>query len=253
MQVTVIKERNLSNLWFRVLEELIISEHTRVWTVEGEVGEEGDTDSRSHVGSGSFVGNKRLELEFAVLHVTHPGDRPLVPSLPPHIPPPTDMEYVNWYYTNYLIGDNVGENETYTYGSRIVPQLEPVIEKFSYGVGTNQCTIAVAKPWDIYLPDPPCLRTIDLRIYPNDEPRTLHMFLYFRSWAAWAGLPSNLAALRLLQEHLSECIGVLPGEIVATSKGLHLYEEEWTSAFNRTGEGHRTEELMKTLRRGSDG
>jgi thymidylate synthase len=53
---------------------------------------------------------------------------------------------------------------------------------------------------------------------------------YFRSWDLWAGFPSNLAAIQLLKEYMAGEIGVKDGELVAMSKGLHLYEYAWDLA-----------------------
>jgi thymidylate synthase len=58
----------------------------------------------------------------------------------------------------------------------------------------------------------------------------LNFVVYFRSWDLWAGFPSNLAAIQLLKEYMSSEIGVEDGEIVAMSKGLHLYEYSWELA-----------------------
>jgi thymidylate synthase len=85
-------------------------------------------------------------------------------------------------------------------------------------------------PSDIKLVDPPCLRIIDTRIRYGK----LHFMIYFRSWDLWAGLPSNLAGLQLLKEYMASEIGVEDGEIIACSKGLHLYEYVWEFAQTRT-------------------
>jgi thymidylate synthase len=223
----------LSEAWFRCIEEVLA--RGRIWTVEGKKGDEskGDLDDRSHIGSGSFVGQKRWEFDHVRVHIFDPGARPLIPDVPEGIPAPTDMDYVERYYRRYLIGTEREGAETYTYGERIQPQIETVIDKFlKGGWGSNQCCIAVARPEDILLPDPPCLREIDFRVYPEDalrehEEQALHMTVYFRSWDIWGGLPSNLAALRLLQEDMASTMGIPAGEIIALSKGAHLYDQAW--------------------------
>ncbi|MQY73647.1 MAG: thymidylate synthase, partial [Dehalococcoidia bacterium] len=58
----------------------------------------------------------------------------------------------------------------------------------------------------------------------------LNFVVYFRSWDLWAGFPSNLAAIQLLKEYMASEIGVEDGEIIAMSKGLHLYEYSWELA-----------------------
>jgi thymidylate synthase len=237
-----VKATTLNEAWFRCIE--LVLENGRIWTVEGKKGDEkkGDTDDRSHIGSGSFVGSKRWEFDHVRVHITDPGCRPLVPDVPAGVPAPTDMEYVERYYQRYLVGTEREGTETYTYGERIQPQLEPIVDKFTKGGpggtpswGSNQCTIAIAKPEDILLPDPPCLRELDFRVYPEaalseHEEQALHMTAYFRSWDLWGGFPSNLAALRLLQEDMAAAMGIPAGEIIGISKGLHLYEQSWDVA-----------------------
>jgi len=94
------------------------------------------------------------------------------------------------------------------------------------GYNTNQAFMAVGDSHSIFLSDPPCLRGIDTRIRDN----TLHFFVYFRSWDLWAGFPSNLAAIQLLKEYIASEIGVDDGELIAISKGLHLYQYSWELA-----------------------
>ncbi|GEM_PF-27494 len=98
------------------------------------------------------------------------------------------------------------------------------------GFGTNQETIEIGMPPDITLQDPPCLRLIDTRIRYGK----LHFIIYFRSWDLWSGFPSNLAGLQLVKKFMADEIGVADGEIVALSKGLHLYKYVWELAEART-------------------
>jgi thymidylate synthase len=91
--------------------------------------------------------------------------------------------------------------------------------------------MAVGDASSIDLADPPCLRAIDTRI----RDQRLHFFVYFRSWDLWAGFPSNLAAIQLLKEYMASEIGVNDGELIAMSKGLHLYEYSWELARTTAG------------------
>ena len=45
-----------------------------------------------------------------------------------------------------------------------------------------------------------------------------------------AGFPSNLAAIQLLKEYMASEIGAEDGDLLAVSKGLHLYEYSWDLA-----------------------
>jgi len=76
-----------------------------------------------------------------------------------------------------------------------------------------------------------CLRHIDTRIKNNQ----LHFFIYVRSWDCWNGLPANLAGFQILKEYMASEIGVEDGEIIASSKGLHIYDYVWNLAELRCG------------------
>ena len=99
------------------------------------------------------------------------------------------------------------------------------------GFNTNQGYMTVGDPKSIYLTDPPCLRGIDTRVRYGK----LHFVAYFRSWDLWAGFPSNLAAMQLLKEYMAQEIGVEDGEMMAVSKGMHLYEYSWELARTAAG------------------
>ncbi|PIQ89232.1 MAG: hypothetical protein COV72_04140, partial [Candidatus Omnitrophica bacterium CG11_big_fil_rev_8_21_14_0_20_42_13] len=69
----------------------------------------------------------------------------------------------------------------------------------------------------------------------------LHFILYFRSWDLWGGFPSNCGGLQLVKNYMAEEIGVGDGEIIAVSKGLHLYDYSWELAKIRTNKFDRKE------------
>ncbi len=185
---------------------------------------------------GSFKGHKRRELDFVTVVVASPANRPIVPEIPKAIeadvPTPTSMEYVN-RYLQYLATPLKESSEEYTYGERLTGsfnQIEEVIRMYrEEGYGTNQACMEIGMPGDIGLSDPPCLRLVDTRVRYG----RLHFVVYFRSWDLWAGFPSNLAALQLVKEYMAGQIGVGDGEIVACSKGLHLYDYQFEWAQRR--------------------
>lgn len=175
---------------------------------------------------GSYTGQHRKELDFVVVHILHPGTRPLVPDVPQGVPPPTSTEYIEAYLP-YLMTAHRKEGEQYTYGQYLETQIAEVIRMYREdGYNTNQAYMAVGDEKSISLSDPPCLRGIDTRIRDGK----LHFIAYFRSWDLWAGFPSNLAAIQLLKEYMASEIGVADGEVIASSKGLHLYEYSWELA-----------------------
>ena len=208
MKISVIEARDLSEAWFLCLRKTLTEGHD--YKIE----------------RGSYAGEQRRELDFIIVRVMNPGTRPLVPDVPQGVPAPTTMEYVESYLP-YLMTAHKAEGEQYTYGQYLEKQIAEVIKMYKEdGYNTNQAFMAVGDSQSIYLSDPPCLRAIDTRILDN----TLHFVVYFRSWDLWAGFPSNLAAIQLLKEYMSSEIGVADGELIATSKGLHLYEYSWELA-----------------------
>jgi len=208
MRISLLEARDLPEAWFLCLRETLAK--GREYVIE----------------RGSNVGHRRKELDFIVLQVKHPGRRPIVPDVPQGVPAPSSMDYVE-NYVQYLLTSFKADNEQYTYGEDLEQQIPEVIRMYREdGHDTNQGFMAVGSRNSIQLPDPPCLRGIDTRV----ENGRLHFIVYFRSWDLWAGFPSNLAGFQLLKEYMANEIGVEDGELMALSKGLHLYDYTWDLA-----------------------
>jgi thymidylate synthase len=208
LKITQIEARDLAEAWFLCLRHTLTEGH------------------EYKIDRGSYKGQRRKELDFVAVQIMNPATRPLVPSTPQGVPPPTSMEYIEEYLP-YLMTAHRREGEQYTYGQYLEEQIPKVIEMYKNdGYETNQAFMAVGSKESITQDDPPCLRAIDTRIRDNK----LKFVVYFRSWDLWAGFPSNLAAIQLLKEYMASEIGVEDGEILALSKGLHLYEYSWELA-----------------------
>jgi len=213
MEIATIEARDLPEAWFLCLRKTL-------------------TQGREYnIDRGSNVGHKRKELDFIVLQVQHPNIRPLIPDVPPGVPPPSSIDYVEGYL-QYLITSFKADTEQYTYGEDLESQIPEIIRIYQAdGHNTNQGFMAVGSRESIKLPDPPCLRGIDTRVMDGK----LHFILYFRSWDLWAGFPSNLAGIQMLKEYVANEIGVEDGELIALSKGLHLYDYTWDLARTSAG------------------
>jgi len=209
-----IEARDLPDLWFQSVHSIITNGH------------------KYKVDRGSFEGQERLEFDYVTMHIKYPGIRPLLPDIPVSlgIPNPVAEGYLEEYLP-YLMTSEKQPNEDYTYGQYLEPQIAEVIRMYKEdGHGTNQAYMTVGDPDSINLKDPPCLRGIDTRVRYGK----LHFMVYFRSWDLWGGLPANLGAIQMLKEYMAEEIGVKDGEIIAASKGLHLYDYIWELAKLRT-------------------
>lgn len=240
MNIQHIEARDLGDAWFQCLYRII--EQGTVFKID----------------RGSYAGQKRLEFDWITIHIKNPGARPLLPQIESHynIPNPVADDYLDEYLP-YLMTGELKEGESYTYGSRmnkapipyswellgkkdIVVQEEEIWESkkilengvflsqvelliWTYknkGHRNNQMILQVGQPIDMLLQDPPCLRHIDTRIQDGK----LHFYPYFRSWDLWGGFPANLAGIQIMKEYIAAEIGVEDGEIIASSKGLHLYD-----------------------------
>ena len=214
MILEFIEARDLPDAWFQCIYRLL--EKGREYIID----------------RGSYKGQKRLEFDYSTIHIKYPDVRPLLPDIPPSlgIPNPVADGYLEEYLP-YLMTSTKQSGEDYTYGQYLEPQIEEVIRMYKNdGFETNQAYMTVGDPESIYLNDPPCLRGIDTRIMD----KKLHFIVYFRSWDLWNGFPANLGAIQLLKEYMSSSIGVKDGEIIASSKGLHLYDYVWELAELRT-------------------
>jgi len=210
LQLVDVHARDLPDAWFQCVYEIL--ERGRRYTVE----------------RGSYEGQQRLEFDYITVQIRFPSTRPLLPTIPAQlgIPDPVESGYLEEYLP-YLMTSEKHPNEDYTYGSYLEPQINEVIRMYREdGHNTNQAYMTVGEPKAIYLKDPPCLRGVDTRIHQGK----LHFMVYFRSWDLWNGFPANLGALQMLKEYMADAIGVADGEIIAASKGLHLYDYVWELA-----------------------
>lgn len=246
LNIQHITARDLGDAWFQLLFKAL--EEGSVFTID----------------RGSYAGKKRLEFDYITIQIKYPNVRPLLPQIEHHfgIPNPVADDYLDDYIP-YLMTGELKEGEAYTYGQRLTkyPVEYPILKTNQYpwndillkeidelieegilfreedvfflnqielliwtyknkGYRNNQMVLQVAHPTDMLLQDPPCLRHIDTRIQDNK----LHFYPYFRSWDGYSGFPANLGGIQLLKEYVSESIGIVDGEMIASSKGLHIYD-----------------------------
>lgn len=224
LKITKIEAITIPDLWFQAVYNIL------------------EAGKRYKISKGSFEGETRLEYDYFIGHIFRPFEEPLIPKIPSsyNIPDPVSEEYVV-QYLEYLMTGKKEANEDYTYGDRLTnvtfkegirSQIDEAIRLYkNFGHKNNQIVLQVAKPSDMGLLDPPCLRHIDTKIKGN----SLHFFVYFRSWDLWSGLPANLAAIQTLKNYMAEEIGVEDGEMIVESKGLHLYGYTEDLARKRCG------------------
>lgn len=175
---------------------------------------------------GSYEGQRRLQLAQLSLFIRQPGELPM--DIGWEGKPLSSRDGIAQYFQDYLLSEEIRPNEQYTYGRRIVPRLHEIIKMLMSTPHTNQACISVAKPDDVLLEDPPCLRSLAWNIVDGK----LQMTSYWRSWDLYTGLPTNLGGLQLLNEYVSGFADIPAGPQWAVSNGAHLYEYCW-EAFGR--------------------
>ena len=220
MKIVNIEAVDIPDFWFQAISNLL------------------DYGYKYVVQKGSFEGETRLEFDYLVGYIKHPYTQPydlMLPQIPHHlgIPNPVANGYIEDYLP-YLMTDIVKDGEEYTYGQRLVNSYVPGnLLKFSCNIdqikhfikilketpNTNQAILQIAQPSDCLLSDPPCLRSIKLRIKDNQ----LIVYPYFRSNDLFSGTPANLAAIAVLQKYLADEIGVESGPMIYSSDGAHIY------------------------------
>jgi thymidylate synthase len=221
LQPLVIHAKTISEAWFQILYNIL------------------DRSYLQPIQRGSFEKEQvRYQLPSLTVFIEKPWED-MVPEIPPHlgIPSPTNMEFIEEYFVEYLMNPELAPNETYRYSSRIhypMPkggtQLERVIQILKETPLTNQAVIEVGTPEDYDTCygkdgklDPPCLRIIDFKVIPVEGKLLLTVSVYFSSWDLWTGFPTNLGGIELLKQYVAMEAGLENGPMYAYSSGAHIY------------------------------
>lgn len=183
------------------------------------------------VQQGSYEGQMRMQLARLSLFIGLPGELPMDISWQGKAL--SSRDGIQQYYENYIISETIRANEQYTYGRRIVPELPQIVFMLINTPNTNQACLSVARPEDVHLKDPPCLRSLAWNVVEGK----LQMTSYWRSWDLYTGLPTNLGGLQLLNEYVAGFAGIPAGPQWAISNGAHLYEYCWPEFIDELEEG----------------
>lgn len=170
---------------------------------------------------GSYEGQRRKQLDQLAFIIKQPDTRPLGINYKGMAV--SDDASIQRYFEDYLINPELATDEQYSYASRISPYLEIVANMLQETPDTNQTTIEVGQPEDIYLKDPPCLRVLSWKVTPAG----LQLSSFWRSWDLYVALPTNLGGLQLLNELMAEWAEIPVGPLVCYSDGGHIYDHCW--------------------------
>lgn len=103
MKHEFIEANTLEDAWFLTLYRMI--DEGRVFKID----------------RGSFAGQKRLEFDYVTIQIKNPSKGNLIPKIPEsyNIDNPVVDGYCEEYSQKYLMGHELADNESYTYGQRI--------------------------------------------------------------------------------------------------------------------------------------
>lgn len=179
--------------------------------------------------------------------------------------PCTDDDAFN-YFANYLMDAKLAPNEHYKYASFIkggnelceTRQIDWIINHLKEQPQNEHCYCTIGNPEDLLNYDKPykycskcekwfgtnykkcaycggelksfeekrgttcCLRGLDFKIIDG----YLFTHVVYRSWALFSGWGLNMAGFTLLNQYMAQEIGVNPGPLAFSSKGLHCYDFE---------------------------
>lgn len=122
----------------------------------------------------------------------------------------------------------VAGNWPYTYHNRMIEQLIEVVELLKIDPYTRRASIAIRRPQDTSMDDPPCLQLIHFLINDN----CLDCYVTFRSNDAVKAFFMNAFALIDIQRIVAEVLGVKVGRYIHTADSFHAYEADWPKLKN---------------------
>lgn len=221
MKPTVILAKDLNDLWFESIKACFNPLQAKKYKID----------------EGSFVGQNRYQLYSYFGIVEYPETRPLSPIMPEGVTATTTDDYIEQYFSEYIMSPEKAINEEYSYGEFIFTHVNGIIRMLRETPNTNQAVINIGESiirngkelknnkWmDTVVPkiyeNPPCLRTITWQHHKGK----LSISVFFRSWDVFAGLPTNLGGMQLLNEYIAMECGYETGQMYVYSSGAHCYE-----------------------------
>lgn len=163
-----LKCSTVNDVWYQLLRKCL------------EIDEEGNFKNAYPTGiiqKGSFeFGQSRLQFPGIAIEIEFP-DKDYCVIMPNGLEniAPTTMEKIENYFHNYIIGNVIPKETTYTYGSRLneYDGIWDIIEMLKETPVTNQAVCEIGKPGDHKnckgkdgKNDPPCLRVVDFKVVP---------------------------------------------------------------------------------------
>jgi len=167
--------RDLPDLWFQAVNDIL------------------DVGRRFEIHRGSYEGQTRLEYDYFIGHVRHPGHGSFTPEILPQIPPaigipnPVEFDYVyggDGYersYVEYVMGSIKNPNESYTYGERLTRHRLGTVDELHTKEGTPVWELSpeIFVQEDVIWNDPRVIIEEDGVFYLNQVELTIKTYMLF--------------------------------------------------------------------------
>jgi len=175
---------------------------------------------------GSFEGSCRKQLDMAMIKICFPYDSNhdnMINAIPEGstVPNPVDNDFLEGYIYDLLFNTKK-DNEEYSYGERLSNQIDTAIKILKRDPYTNQVVFQVARPSDIELNHPPCLREMELKVVNGK----LNGYITFRSNDIFNAYLANIASLAVIKDIVAYGAELDDGCMYYTSSGAHIYDHQ---------------------------
>lgn len=169
---------------------------------------------RQDIQRGSFEGTEtfRMQAKPLMIEISDPSNFV-------YLPKSVTVGMIEKYYAQYVMSDEVQENEEYSYGERIHSQLTESFEMLRKTPYTNQASITISQPSDIYLKNPPCLREITFSYFED----RLHLTSYWRSNDISEAFLLNQGSMSMFLTEAANYGDLKTGSLFYCSPGAHVY------------------------------
>lgn len=139
------------------------------------------------------------------------------------LPKDITVGMIEKYYFDYIVSaDTASDNEEYTYAERIAVQLPTALEMLRESPGTNQASISISQPSDVFLEHPPCLREISFSVAFG----TLHVSTFWRSNDIGHAFVINQGGISLLLKDAAGYAGLSVGRHYYFCSNAHVYDRK---------------------------
>ncbi len=132
-------------------------------------------------------------------------------------------------YEKQIVTSEKPDGVSYTYGERLFgsSQVDAAVECLKKSSYTRKAVATVWRLEDAEKDNPPCL----MQVVWNVQFNKLYQTVIFRSQDTFSAFPLNALALRKLQKHVAEKLGIGTATMACLCISQHIYENNWQQSI----------------------